>query len=303
MELLRTLAALFIVLSIIGFWIYKSRYFLLLTPLLAPLVVSALHLYCAYWIYFKSTGFGNLAIAYGAAQFLSRPIHSALNRIDLILVQNRRDEMAAKIFDSGLTIPFALYLRPFAVADRLSFYGLSTKWGGVDLESLIANACRPWGPLLGLGRPGEAIGAGRIYSSDEDWEEMFFRLAEKARSIIVVPAISTCTFLEIEWIKSNGFLSKTIFLMPPTTHLRISEMASLAFTSNHGLSERDYAKNWEDVRVRLCGLGIVLPPYAQGGSLIQFFGDEGLFSQYMFGGGVPSIKKVLADRLSIRSLR
>ncbi|MBN6774207.1 hypothetical protein JRG42_12530 [Pseudomonas granadensis] len=303
MELLRALTALSIVLSIIGFWVYKYRHFLLLTPLLAPLTISALHFYCAYWIFFKSTSFWGLFVAYGAAQVSSRPVHSVLNRIDLIIVQKRRDKLARDRFDSGLTIPFALYLRPFATTDRLNFSGLSTKWGGVDLESLIASACRPWGLLIGLGRKGDAVGAGKLCCSDRDWEEMFFRLSEKAESIIVVPGVSKGSFFEIEWIMSHGFLAKTTFLMPPTTQLRMSDRAGLAFTSNHCLGERDYAKNWENVRVRLRALEILLPPYEQCGSLIQFCGDEGLYSQYMFGSGVPSIKQVLVDRLSNPALR
>lgn len=303
MEILRALVALSIVASVIGFWFYKSRHFLLLTPFFAPLVISVLHLSCACWIYFKSLTFWGLVIAYGFAQLASRPVHSVLNRLDLTLVQNRRDQKAAEIFDSGLAVPFALYLRPFKTTDRLNLSGLSTKWGGVDLESLIANACRPWGLLLGLGRKGDAVGAGKLCCSDDDWKEMFFQLSEAAIAIIVVPGVSGGTFFEIESIISRGFLGKTTFLMPPATELQLSERSTLALTTGHDFTERDYAKNWEDVRACLQAMGIWLPPYDQCGSLIQFCDNEGLFSQYMFKKGVPSVKQVLVDHLSNPALR
>lgn len=299
MEILRALVALSIVGSVIVFWFYKSRHFLLQTPFFASLVISLLHLSCAYWIYFKSSGFWEVFMAYGLAQLASRPVHSVLNRLDLTLEQNRRDRKAVEIFDSGLAVPFALYLRPFKTTDRLNLSGLSTKWGGIDLESLIANACSPWGPLLGLGRKGDAVGAGKLCSSDDDWKAMFFQLSEAASAIIVVPGVNGGTFFEIESIINRGLLGKTTFLMPPAFELPIFQRSPiLALVTGHGPPESDYARNWENVRACLQTMGIRLPPYNQGGSLIQFCGTEGSFSQYKFERGLPSVQQVLAERLS-----
>ncbi|EJM69334.1 hypothetical protein PMI29_01957 [Pseudomonas sp. GM49] len=298
MEVLRALAALWVVLGIVGFWIYKSRYMLALTPFFAPLIVCVLHLYCAYWIYFKSTSFGEPFLALALAQFASRPAHSVLNRIDLAAVQIHRDMVAHKIFDSGLTAPFALYLRPFSTTDRFSFYGLSTKWGGVDLESLIAYACKPWGLLLGLGREGDAVGAGKLYSSDEEWEKKFAQLSDKASAIVVVPGVGRGSLFEIEWIIQHGLLDKTTFLMPPSTLLRMPGRSRWASSSNQELLEQNDALNWVNVSVHLKPLGILLPPYDPEGAVIQFYGSKGHFSQQTLGRDVPSIKQVLRDRVS-----
>ncbi|KJZ64361.1 hypothetical protein [Pseudomonas fluorescens] len=298
METLRTLAALSIVASCIGFWIYKSRHYLLLTPFFAPLVISVLYLCSAYWIYFNSSSFWGLFVAFALPQLVCNPLHPVLNRIDLAVAQSLRDQNAAEVFNSGLAIPFALYLRPFKVTDRLNFSGVSAKWGGVDLESLIANACRPWGLLLGLGREGDAVGAGKLCCSDDDWKEMFFQLSEAAKSIIVVPGISGGSFYEIKYILSRGLLGKTTFLMPPKTLLRMSDRSFSALTTDHDPTEHDYSKEWEDVRIYLQAMGIMLPLYDRCGSLIQFHGNEGMFSQYKFETGVPSVKHVLAERLS-----
>lgn len=298
MEILRTVAALSIVASVIGYWMYKSRYFLLLTPFFAPLMISALHLFSAYWIYFHSSSVWGLIFAFGLPQLISRPVNLVLTYMDLAVVQSRRDYKAMTIVDSGLTVPFALYLRPFKTTDRLDFYGLSTKWGGIDLESLIANACSSWGLLLGLGREGDAIGAGKLCSSDDDWEEMFFRLSQATKSIIVVPGLTNGCFTEIKSIISRRLLDKSIFLMPPAVPRSIFDWTAFAHTADHDPNERDYAKEWEDVRTCLQAMGIKLPPYDRLGSLIQFRGNEGSFSQYMFEKGVPSVKRVLVERLS-----
>lgn len=297
---MRALVATSIVLGVAGFWVYKARY-LLLTPLVAPLAISALHVYCAYWIVFESTGIAELLVAFALASALSRPMHTLLNRIELAWLQKYRDHRANRIFNAELTVPFALYLRPFAVTDRLGFYGISAKWGGVDLEALLAHSCRSWGELLALGQPGEAIGAGRIVSSDEDWKNKFHLLAERAKIIIVIPAINEGTFFEIAWLKSNRLLRKTIFVMPPKTLLRMSERAQLAFTPNYDRTAKDYAKNWEDVRARAEDIGLRFPPYAQRGALIESSSDGAGYSEYMFGEGVPSIKNVFNDRLGVQN--
>jgi hypothetical protein len=69
-------------------------------------------------------------------------------------------------------------------------------------------------PLVGLGRPGEAIGAGRYMTDDVDWQSVFEPLASAASGIIVVPSLTSGTRWEIEWIVQNKMLNKTLFIYP-----------------------------------------------------------------------------------------
>ncbi|WP_448124059.1 hypothetical protein [Pseudomonas veronii] len=298
MEVLRALAALSIVFSVVGFCIYKSRHMLALTPFFAPLGVCVLHLYCAYWIFFESVSFGELFSAFALAQISSRPVHSILNRIELAVVQVHRDEMAHKAFASELKISFALYLRPFYTTDRFSFYGLSTRWGGVDLESVISDACKSWGMLLGLGRQGDAVGAGKLYSRDDEWKEKFTQLAGRASVIVVVPGVGDGSLFEIEWIIHHGLLGNTTFLMPPSTLLRIPGRQHLAIASEGDSNDQYDATNWAIISTCLKPMGILLPPYDPEGAVIQFCGSEGHFSQHRLGRDVRSIKNVLRERLA-----
>lgn len=296
MELLRTLVAVSMVLGVIVFLVIKFYYYLLV-PLFAPLALAALYLYCAYWILFESTSLVQLLVAYALAQSLSRPLHAILNRIEIAWLQRRRDNRANQVLEANLKAPFALYLRPFVVTDRLGFYGISSKWGGADLEAIIAQSCRSWGELLALGRPGEAVGAGRIAIPENAWKEKFYTLSERAKAIILIPSARQGTFFEMEWLKNNRHLAKTMFLMPPKTRLRGSEMLQLAFTTNYSRAEKDYSKDWESMRTRAEAIGLRFPPYSQAGALIQFRSGGDDFVQYDLGEDVPMIRRVLNEHL------
>jgi len=58
----------------------------------------------------------------------------------------------------------------------------------VDFERLLAIAVDSYAPLIALGRPGEQVGAGRILTTEERWQEDFRKLAEAARLILLMPS-------------------------------------------------------------------------------------------------------------------
>jgi hypothetical protein len=69
-------------------------------------------------------------------------------------------------------------------------------------------------PIIGLGRPGEAIGAGRILTSEEEWKTIAARMIDQAMYIICIPSSHAGTLWEIDRIVECGLLSKTFFIMP-----------------------------------------------------------------------------------------
>jgi len=121
---------------------------------------------------------------------------------------------------------FSLFLRPFSVTRKLSVPNPNHKFNFlwpdavgelsvVDLETLLSDAFTLDAPLIGLGKPGEATGAGRIETSEEVWQREIKKLAFAAESILVIPSISEGTRWEIEFLKESHLLSKCIFVMPP----------------------------------------------------------------------------------------
>jgi hypothetical protein len=133
--------------------------------------------------------------------------------------------MTSKSSGAANGIRFALFLRPFSSNRRLTignpYRTLSYLWPAsmseeenIDLETLLADAFRADG-LICLGKHGEAIGAGRIEVSDSEWQADVKKLVARAAVVLVVPSTSEGTMWEINYLKENGHLPKSIFVMPP----------------------------------------------------------------------------------------
>jgi hypothetical protein len=85
----------------------------------------------------------------------------------------------------------------------------------IDIETLLSDAFPPESPLVGLGEPGEAIGVGRITTPDAEWQRDVQKLAHAAQSILVIPSNHAGTQWELNYLKEQNLLSKSIFVMPP----------------------------------------------------------------------------------------
>jgi len=87
-----------------------------------------------------------------------------------------------------------------------------------------------YAPLIGLGLPGEQVGAGRIQTTDESWQTEFLRLASGARLILLIPSLRKGTAWELNTILGDvTLLSKTIFIIPP--NVQAPEIHRLALRS------------------------------------------------------------------------
>jgi hypothetical protein len=118
---------------------------------------------------------------------------------------------------------FYLYLRPFSITNKVPMINPERTQvqdslypdRRLDFESVLTTALALRGiPLLALGKPGEAVGAGRYPTDDESWEDIFRKLGAAASGILVVPTLHPGTLLEVGWIVKNKQLSKTVFLQP-----------------------------------------------------------------------------------------
>jgi len=158
----------------------------------------------------------------------------------------------------GLPRRFALFLRPFSINRRLAvanpYKSLGLLWPSapaerneVDLETLLADAFKSENPLIGLGKPGEAIGAGRVEVPESSWQLKVMKFAAAAEIILVIPASSEGTKWEITYLKQARLLTKCIFVMPPSRR-------------------REIAEQWEGSIDRL---PIWMPPYSSRGMLFS----------------------------------
>lgn len=163
---------------------------------------------------------------------------------------------------------YALYLRPFSSTGSLEAPNPLRRWlpifpayhereRFVELETEMAQALDPFLPLIGLGRPGEHIGAGRIAVADREWRQAFARLAGAARWVIMLPAQAGETLWELEWLRDHGLLARTVFLMPPGSVTR-------ARGSDGGGRER-----WAEMTGRIRQLGVPMPDHHDLGMLFR----------------------------------
>lgn len=180
--------------------------------------------------------------------------------------QSARDEFVKQIIRSvqaGMDQSFSLYLRSFVITNRLaapkvlSFHSDSTNFRWRDQEWLLADAMEPLLPMVALGSPGEAVGAGRLKTDDADWERVFLVFAEAATLIFLVPGSSPGLATEVADLHSRGLLAKTVFVMPAA-----------------GLfSRRTRTRDWESAAAIMAQVGIKLPEYHRRGMVFAYGGN------------------------------
>jgi hypothetical protein len=136
---------------------------------------------------------------------------------------------------------FFLYLRPFAstggvrvlrrvgkikrgnsdyiVKDRVNnpgihdLYRLEVTWN--DLETLLQRRLRRYAPLVGLGRPGEQLGAARVPADEKTWRDLVVDLANNAWLIFLLPSEDPGTKWELDLVMGNSrLLNKTVLIIP-----------------------------------------------------------------------------------------
>jgi len=183
----------------------------------------------------------------------------------LRLVQQDRDRSAGEIsqflnaeayVNKDLPSEFGLYLRAFMTTDKLHL-------NGIDLETILAYSIAPTLPLLALGKPGEHIGAGRIQTTNEHWQEEILRLMDAARLILIIPSHRTGTLWEIDTLCKLGYFKKTIFIMPP----------ELTF------HDGKYSKDWEKTVTAAQEVSVEFPSHIAEGVFFRL-GENGDFEDF-----------------------
>jgi hypothetical protein len=189
------------------------------------------------------------------------------------LRQERRDVYALLLFNaarSGDLDKFALFLRPFYVTGKIIevVYSSDSKSSTTyELEQTIVKSLGKLMPTVALGKPGEAIGVGRLLTDEKTWKSAAAVLMRRASLIISVPSSRPGSAWELEEIIRNGYFAKTIFLMPPEINY----------------SPYSVREDWDRLVELMKGHGIAVPDYQKGGLLFSVKPQGGYIEEDLFG--------------------
>jgi hypothetical protein len=151
-----------------------------------------------------------------------------------------------RAFESTGTLRVPLYLRLRKLSLGL-FQPLTS-----DTESYVSNALRGIAPLIAMGLPGEAVGAGRVHAEESGWTGDVLLLMRRAQAILLVPSSRPGTMWEMQTLKDHGLLAKVIFIMPPAAR-----------------GESDTQARWAAARQALGSLGIESPEHQTRGLMFE----------------------------------
>jgi hypothetical protein len=187
------------------------------------------------------------------------------------MVQTDNDREARRIMDALRADPqaavkkFYLYLRAFESTGKLRvplFLRLRKFSLGMfqtltnDTESYVSSSVRRIGPLVAMGLPGEAVGAGRILAQDSCWTAEILLLMKRAEAIFLVPSDRPGTLWEMTTLRDEGLLGRVIFIMPPRAR-----------------GQNDILHRWESARQALNSLAIETPVHQPDGLMFEVSPD------------------------------
>jgi hypothetical protein len=154
---------------------------------------------------------------------------------------------------------FFLYLRPFSSTNSMTVSASDVSGRIItvrEFEDELANAARPFAPLIGAGKSLEHIGVGRVEMMEGDWMATIRVLMENANLIILIPAVNPGTWWEINQLLTNKWIEKVIVVNPRDSILNFRSQQKEA---------------WEKFQALLAEHGYNLPNFRRSGRLI-FFG-------------------------------
>ncbi len=115
--------------------------------------------------------------------------------------------------------PDVLYLRTFRDDSSTARYVFSTLVsGGVAAateEEQLAEVLRPFGDLVAIGEPGEALpvpGAARMYASDKEWKGVILHQMLAARLVVIRAGLGDNLLWEVQQAVANVSSNKVLIL-------------------------------------------------------------------------------------------
>jgi hypothetical protein len=168
------------------------------------------------------------ALEYGGTIVLSAVIGIAVASVSHAIGANlvayslrRRAPNALKVLAADCRPP-VLYLRPFqedldqARSSRAASL-VPTPTLGFTGEQAISDVLCPIGPVVAIGRPGEAlppVGFARMYVADDQWQGAVLALLSRAAVIVLVAGNSPGLRWEIQRTLRSGDISRLLIVLP-----------------------------------------------------------------------------------------
>jgi hypothetical protein len=110
-----------------------------------------------------------------------------------------------------------VYLRSFG-DDGVAVARSADEANWTRIEDVLADAARPYGPVIGIGRPGALpdSGAARAYFEGEEWRDAVARWVEEAQFVLIVAGYTSGVSWELETVLARGHAAKLIVVFPPS---------------------------------------------------------------------------------------
>ena len=112
--------------------------------------------------------------------------------------------------------PPILYLRSFG-DDRAAVRSLGNEAKWTRIEDVLADAARPYGPVIGIGRPDGPpdTGFARAYFEGESWRDAVEKWVDEAQFVLLVAGYTSGVSWELEQVLAQGHAAKLIVVFPP----------------------------------------------------------------------------------------
>lgn len=189
---------------------------------------------------------------------------------------------------------FVLYLRPFSSTNRFVRHksSINTALSGsflhaeldTELEREIQRSLSRHGKVVGLGKPGEHVGAAKILSTEASWQEDVKLLVEFANWIVCMPSTQSGTLWETLLIFSTQIYDKTIFLMPPSrAYLRKKNHRIISLFAKSAEGSNEDEKAWDNMQDILRTYNISMPNYREMGAIFYMQTPSDIGFIYEFG--------------------
>lgn len=160
---------------------------------------------------------GGLALVLGPGSFLVRSWESEK-------VAEHDDNIAAKVLRDPDERRFVLYLRPFSSDGRFVPNAAYQPYANsqpkeIAFETLLVWAAARWGAVAKIHGETRTIdgmenGIGGVQLSDDEWEQGFVTLSQRARAIIMMPASSEGVLVELNSLRERDLLRNCVFILP-----------------------------------------------------------------------------------------
>jgi hypothetical protein len=149
--------------------------------------------------------------------------------IALAVLRRARSKFVRRVWDQKRAggEPFTLFLRSFADDSTLKAKGPSFRPDGYGsplvpfwrptLEEIITDGLWKFGPVVAIGKPGEASptpGAAREYVPEKEWRERVHQLAAEARAIVVICGQTSGLAWEMKSLLERQHADKLVLVLP-----------------------------------------------------------------------------------------